>query len=142
MAARTNLSAKNLFGVFFDAARNLRTKLAEHDAALDAVLGSGGQRETVTTAGAIAPTVAHTDVALSGTKVYTLAAGTKEGQLKTVRCLSAASVPVGSITGAFNNGGSAATTIAFTAVTFFVVLSWDATGAKWVIRYAVGATVS
>lgn len=131
--ARTNVTRKNTHGTPVI----IKTKLDEHDAALDA-LGDGAT-EQISVAGAIA-TLGHTDIALSGTKAYTLAVGTKAGQRKTVRCFSAASTPAGTLAGAFLNNGVAATSIAFSAVTFFLNLVWN--GTAWVIVYNVSGTVT
>lgn len=139
MPSRVALTRHDLYQIAEGPARKLATKLAEHDAALDAVSASAGQRETVTT-GVVAPLVGHTDITVSGTVPYTMAVGIKEGQLKTIRCTTAAATPAGTLTAAFSNAGVASASVAFSATTFYLFLAWDATLAKWVVKYAVGAT--
>jgi len=54
--------------------------------------------EAVSASGALNPEVPTTDLSVSGTKAYTLAAPTHIGQKKTVRCVAAAATPAGTLT--------------------------------------------
>lgn len=141
--ARTNVTKRQIRFPISSINRDvLFNKLAEHDAALDAI---GGQvaadiSEAPITSGVIPVTSQHSDISITGTQAYTIAAGTKVGQMKSLRVTTAASTPAGTLTGTFLNANAAATTIALSAVTHFVLLVWN--GAAWVIRYAVSGTIS
>lgn len=63
---------------------------------IDALLAP--DRETVTAAGACSLAIEQTQLAISGTKAYTLAAPTVPGQKKRIECVSAASTPAGTLT--------------------------------------------
>jgi len=56
--------------------------------------------EAVSAAGALSVAAAYplTELSVSGTKAYTLAAPTAPGQIKVVRCVAAASTPAGTLT--------------------------------------------
>lgn len=56
------------------------------------------EKESVSASGACALGVLITELTISGTKAYTLAAPTYAGQMKTIRCVSAASTPAGTLT--------------------------------------------
>lgn len=56
------------------------------------------EKDAVSAAGACSLTTLITELTISGTKAYTLAAPTFAGQMKTVRCVSAASTPAGTLT--------------------------------------------
>jgi hypothetical protein len=58
----------------------------------------GGGIDAVSAAGACDLTKYLTELTISGTKAYTLAAPTVAGQRKRVRCVSAASTPAGTLT--------------------------------------------
>lgn len=58
----------------------------------------GGGVEGVSAAGALALDVYVTELTVSGTKAYTLAAPTTAGQRKRIVCVSAASSPLGTVT--------------------------------------------
>lgn len=140
MAARTNATKKQLKPT--SANRDaIKTKLAEHDAALDALTGTAGS-ELVSSAGAIDPAVALTFLSVDGTKAYTLAAGTVSGQRKMIRCTSATNTPAGTVTGAFQNGAAAATGLAFNAAEDTVHLVWNSALSKWSIALAISVTIT
>lgn len=58
----------------------------------------GGGIEAVSAAGALDPAFRITELTVSGTKAYTLAAPTVAGQRKRIVCVSAASSPLGTVT--------------------------------------------
>lgn len=58
----------------------------------------GGGVDAVSAAGACDLTKFVTELTVSGTKAYTLAAPTVAGQKKCIRCVSAASTPLGTVT--------------------------------------------
>lgn len=119
------------------------TKLRDHDRALDAAMGTDGvsaPAELVTT-GALSLTAGISYLSITGTQVFTLAAGTYIGQEKNIRTTVAAGTPVGSLTGLFQNGGTAVTTIAsLGAVDRMVTLVWN--GTRWEIPFHSGCTFS
>jgi 3-oxoacyl-(acyl-carrier-protein) synthase len=120
----------------------LATKLAEHDAALDSVASDGlaaaSVSEVVSANGAVSIVTPYTSLSVSGTKTYTLAAGTKIGQRKLIRVTTAASTPNWTVTGTFSLEGVAKTSCANSsgAVGQGVDLIWD--GAAWVIVNVFG----
>jgi len=98
---------------------------------------SNGAIETVTV-GALDPAKRTTLLSVTGTKAYTLADGSVEGQRKSVICTVAASTPAGTLTPAtFANG----TSIAFDAVNDSVELEWHASGG-WRVVALSAVTVS
>lgn len=66
--------------------------------ALTADLNAGASVDAVSAAGACSLTRIVTELTVSGTKAYTLAAPTYAGQKKIIRCVSAASSPLGTLT--------------------------------------------
>lgn len=66
--------------------------------ALTADLDAGENVDAVSIAGALSLTRVVTELTVSGTKAYTLAAPTRPTQRKIVRCVSAASTPAGTLT--------------------------------------------
>lgn len=54
--------------------------------------------DAVSAAGALSTSVYLTELSVSGTKAYTLAAPSVAGQRKLIRCVSAASTPLGTVT--------------------------------------------
>ena len=58
----------------------------------------GAGIEGISAAGALSLTAAITELTVSGTKAYTLAAPTVAGQKKRIVCVSAASTPLGTVT--------------------------------------------
>ncbi len=141
MAARTKITTHQLRDPNPATIAAVKAKLDEHDNALDAIGGTAGS-ELVSAAGALDPTVALTFLSVDGTKAYTIAAGTKDGQRKTIRCTSATNTPAGTVTGVFQNGAAAATGLAFNAVEDTVHLIWNATLSKWAISLAISVTIS
>lgn len=94
------------------------------------------QVETVTS-GALSTTKRISRLSVTGTKVYTLAAGSWVGQEKVLICSVAASTPVGSVTGTFLGG----TTIGdFGVVGEVAHLVWD--GSQWLPVVLSGVAVS
>ena len=90
--------------------------------------------ETVTS-GAISLDKRTTYVSVSGTKAYTLADGTWEGQQKLLICTAAGTTPVGTITPANLFGGDR---VSFNALSDSVLLEWHAaTGWNALDRQAV-----
>lgn len=71
---------------------------ADRIAALTADLGAGMNIDAVSSAGACSLTRVITELTISGTKAYTLAAPTATGQKKIVRCVAATSTPAGTLT--------------------------------------------
>jgi hypothetical protein len=118
----------------------LSAKLAEHDASLDAVMGDPllAVAEQISTTGtAVSVITPQTEVAVSGTCTYAIAAGTKGGQRKNTVIISAAATPNFTLTGNFLLNGVAKTSIAHTggaaAVGDGVELVWDGLNSKWQI---------
>lgn len=75
--------------------------------------------EAVSSAGALSTTIELTELTVSGTVAYTLAAPTVAKQRKTIRCVSAASTPLGTVTISSpdtTSGFVCASTFTFTAV--------------------------
>lgn len=66
--------------------------------ALTADLNAGAAVDAVSASGACSLTRVVTELTISGTKAYTLAAPTFTGQKKIIRCVSAASTPIGTLT--------------------------------------------
>lgn len=66
--------------------------------AMTADLGAGENIDAVSSSGACSLTRRITELTVSGTKAYTLAAPTAVNQRKVVRCVSAASSPLGTLT--------------------------------------------
>jgi hypothetical protein len=58
----------------------------------------GGGVEAISAAGALSTASYETELTVSGTKAFTLAAPTVIGQRKLIRCVSAASTPLGTLT--------------------------------------------
>lgn len=137
--ARTSVTARELRNRNPATRATVLAKLAESDAALDAVCDSTGN-EHVTAAGALSVTCFLTTLAISGTMAFTLAAGTKTGQHKAIRCITAASTPAGTVTGAFVNGVTAATSIAMNAAEDTVHLVWN--GSAWAISLAISVSIT
>lgn len=71
---------------------------AEIITALTADLNAGMSVDAVSASGALDLSKVVTELTVSGTKAYTLAAPTATGQKKIVRCVSAASIPLGTLT--------------------------------------------
>lgn len=111
--------------------------------ALDAIMGTDGRSapaETVTT-GAVDITKAITYWSITGTQVFTIAAGTYIGQRKQFRTVVAGGSPVGSMTGVFTAGGTNYTTVAsLGAVDRMLELIWN--GSRWEVPFHSGCTFS
>src|SRR5262245_58257876 len=80
--------------------------------------------ETVSAAGALSVSLETTLLSITGTKAYTLANGTYEGQVKIVISIAAASTPAGTLTPTNLGGG---TSLAFNAVGDSCMLVWHGT---------------
>ena len=117
----------------------VKVKLAEHDAALDAVCDTTGN-EDVTAAGALNPAIFLSTITIANTVAFTIAAGTKIGQRKMVRVKAVSGSPAGTVTGAFINGAAAATSIAFNAAEDTVELVWN--GTAWAIALAISVSIT
>lgn len=103
----------------------------------------GGGIDAVSAAGALDLTKLVTELTVSGTKAYTLAAPTVAGQRKVIQCVSAASTPLGTVT--ISSPDDTAGFVCPTAPIFTAAgqrLELIATAAlKWRIRHAVRAGV-
>jgi len=66
--------------------------------ALTADLNAGENVDAVSAAGALSLTREVTELSVDGTKAYTIAAPTRTGQRKTVRCVAATNTPLGTLT--------------------------------------------
>lgn len=66
--------------------------------ALTADLAAGESVDAVSASGACSLTIVTTELTISGTKAYTLAAPTFVNQRKVIRCVAAASTPAGTLT--------------------------------------------
>ena len=107
---------------------------------LDEVLDfyvEGQNIETIAAPGALAPEAGYTDLQVHGTDAFTLADGTRLGQVKRIRCTAAANTPAGTLTPDNFTSGS---TILFNAVDEQLGLVWDGSG--WFAYMVVGATIS
>ncbi len=67
-------------------------------AAMMADLNAHEEVDAVSASGACSLTIPRTELAVSSTKAYTLAAPTRTGQRKVITCISAASTPAGTLT--------------------------------------------
>lgn len=110
----------------------------------DKLLGnSGGEEiEAVSASGACSPTVPITLLTVSGTKAYTLADGPTglDGLEKVIKCVSAASTPLGTLTIASPEtatGLAVSSTHVFTSAGQELHLMW--TGTKWQVKQSVRA---
>ena len=92
-----------------------------------ATTGASQSVEQIAASGALSLTIENTILAVSATKAYTLAAGTRVGQKKRVSCKSAASTPNGVLT--VTSLSDSHTTVTFSAAGQFVLLVWD--GSNW-----------
>jgi hypothetical protein len=81
-----------------DMIRKLSGFRADIIAALTADLGAGEAKDAISAAGACSLTRVYTELTISGTKAYTLAAPTAVNQRKVITCVSAASTPAGTLT--------------------------------------------
>jgi hypothetical protein len=139
MAARTKITIHQLRDPNPATLAAVKAKLDEHDNALDAVCDNTGS-EHVTAAGVVAADVFLTTLAVDGTMAFTLAAGTKIGQRKLIRCKSAANTPAGTVTGTFVNGATAATGLLFNAAEDTAELVWN--GTAWALGLVISVGVS
>jgi hypothetical protein len=92
---------------------------------------SPGNCEEISASGALAPDVRTTRLTVSGTKAYTLADGTRDGQRKTLYCVSAGSTPVGAVTLAHGVTGETVITFGASSAGSDVELEWDSSATKW-----------
>jgi hypothetical protein len=140
--ARTNATRRQVRNPNTATITAIKAKLDEHDAALDAVAGSVAAdiNEHISAAGALAPGVQLTTLAIDNTKAYTLAAGTKVGQRKTIRCTAATNTPAGSIAATYLNGATPATSVAMNAAEDSLAVVWN--GSAWCIVSAVSLVIT
>lgn len=96
--------------------------------------------ETVTT-GALSLIPVITYLSVTGTKSYTLAAGTYVGQRKVIECTVAASTPLGTLTLADAYGTESLTHV-FTAVGQKLVLEWRTGGWKVIEKKRAGTQIA
>jgi hypothetical protein len=66
--------------------------------ALTADLGAGEDVDAVSASGACSLTRVLTELSVDGTKAYTIAAPTRTGQRKVIRCVAATNTPLGTLT--------------------------------------------
>ena len=85
--------------------------------------------ESITAAGALDPVWPTSYVGPSGTVAYTLAAGTRLGQRKTIKCNAAAATPLGTVTLA-DAWSTEPTAWVFTTIGQMLELEWTSTGWK------------
>lgn len=137
--ARTSLTTHQLRDPNPATIAALKAKLTEHDVALDAVCDDVGS-EHVSASGVISPSIFLTTLAIDATKAYTLAAGTKIGQSKAIRCVTATNTPAGTVAGLFLSGATAGTSLAFNAAEDTVHLVWN--GTKWAIALNVSVVLT
>ncbi|MFH0902761.1 MAG: hypothetical protein V2A73_19190, partial [Pseudomonadota bacterium] len=99
------------------------------------LVGLVGRAIETVTSGALSVATPTSLVSVTGTQAYTLAAGSFEGQRKSIRVTVAASTPVGTLTpAAFADG----TSISLDAVNEAVELEYHATGG-WRVVAIIGA---
>jgi len=143
--ARTNITKRQIRFPISSANRDLLfNKLAEHDAALDSMSGDGtaaSLEETVVAAGPLNPNILITNLSVTGTVAYTLAAGTKIGQRKLIRQVVAATSPSGTIAGTFKSGATTGTSLGiWDALTDTAEIFWN--GTQWTVGASVGVAVT
>lgn len=139
MAARTNLTAREVRAQNQATIATMKAKIDEHDLALDAVCDSVGN-EDISAAGAVSLLCFLTTLTIANTVAYTLAAGTKVGQRKMIRVKAVSGSPAGTVTGTFVNGATAATSLAFNAAEDTVMLVWN--GTAWAIALAISVSIT
>lgn len=113
--------------------RDLQDKLLGLDSSAD-------ETESVSASGALSLTTPITLLTVSGTKAYTLADGTYAGQIKIVKCVSAASTPLGTLTIATPEtatGLAVSATHIFTSAGQELHLMWS--GSKWGVVKSIRA---
>ena len=95
----------------------------------------------IVTSGAVSVTKRTTLLGTTGTTAYTLASGSYAGQRKTILESIAATIPAGTITGAFTDtdGTTARTTALFNAVADMLEIEW--TGAAWQVLLKTSVTM-
>lgn len=105
-----------------------------------AAIAGGGALE-IKTSGALSTSKRTSLLATTGTTAYTLGSGLYAGQRKTIQETLAASIPAGTITGAFldTDGTTARTTAAFNAVADQLELEW--TGSAWQVLLKTSVTM-
>lgn len=139
MAARTNLTTREVKSSNQATVAALKTKIDEHDAALDAVADTVGN-EDISAAGAVSLLCFLTTLTIANTVAYTLASGTKVGQRKMIRVKAVSGSPAGTVSGTFVNGATAATSIAFNAAEDTVMLVWN--GTAWAVALAISVSIT
>jgi len=94
--------------------------------------------EIVSAAGAVAVGVETTFLSVTGTVAYTLADGRYDGQKKNIRCVVAASTPIGTVTPAtaLAVGSGGAASWIFKGVGDFAMLEWK-TASGWAVLASV-----
>lgn len=102
-----------------------------------AMANSLGASEAVSAAAALDP-YGLSELTVSGTKAYTLANGTYIGQRKQIECVSAASIPAGTVTIATMTGSRTDVAYVFNAVGQRLELEWTATGWRETVLRAAG----
>jgi hypothetical protein len=99
---------------------------------------TSGTVDAVSAAGAVSPNTDITELSITGTMAFTLAAGTRLGQRKVVVTVAAASTPVGTLTSASSHGWT--TISALGALGRAIEFEWTANG--WDICGGLGVTVA
>lgn len=100
--------------------------------ATSAPSGTGGSVDAVSAAGAISPNTDITELAVTGTMAFTIAAPTRVGQRKVVCTITAASTPVATLTSAASHGWTTVSGLGAVARSVELVanssLQWDLVG--------------
>jgi hypothetical protein len=119
---------------------DIMNKLDEHDLAIDAVSPAqspAAATETVTS-GNLSATAAYSRLSVTGAQAYTLPNGTADGQMKTIECTVAATIPVGTLT-ITTAAGSEPTVHVFNSVGQRLVLQWNGSGWHHLEKRRTGA---
>lgn len=95
-------------------------------------VAGGGTVDAVSAAGAVSPTTDITELSITGTMAFTIAAPVRVGQRKVVVCVAAASTPVGSLTSAASHGWTTVSALGALGRSIELVanasLQWDIAG--------------
>lgn len=136
--AITHTGTNNVLGLALETAGNAGERISVVIGALTSDGQPGGGLETVSAPGAIAPGVYETHLEVDGTDAFTMGDGQHIGQRKRITCITAANVPLGTVT--LNDAyGTEPTAWVFTHAGQWVEWEWTAGGWKVIGLGQVGA---
>ena len=99
----------------------------------------GGVTEAISAAGAVSPTADITELSITGTMAFTIAAPATVGKRKVICTVAAASTPIGTLTSPASNGWTTVSGLGAVARSIELVAN---ASLKWDLVGAVGVTVS